>query len=220
MSNDRVLKSDSFGSITVVLHDGVAAVVRDSRAARRGSRWIARGLAAREAAALRALGGVEGVPLLIGFEHGVLRRSFITGEPMHVAHPRSREYFASGLKVLIAVHRRGVAHNDLAKEPNWLCLPNDRAAIVDFQLAVVAKRRGKLFRILAREDLRHLCKHKRTYAPSCLTARQRALLARPSLLAHVWRTLMKPVYLLITRRLLGWPERAGPAERQRDQRRF
>jgi hypothetical protein len=216
MSIDRVLKADSFGTITFSPREGDAAeIVRDSRAALRSVRRLAGWLAAREAAALRALRGVEGVPRLIGFEHGVLRRSFMAGEPMHVAKPCSREYFASALKLVAALHRHGIAHNDLAKEPNWLCTPGGRAAIVDFQLAIVSRRRGKLFRVLAREDLRHLLKHKRTYSPGSLTARQRRLLAHPSLLARCWRTAIKPGYVLVTRRVLGWPERTGPAERER-----
>jgi hypothetical protein len=30
----------------------------------------------------------------------------------------------------------------------------------------------------------------------------------------VWRTLVKPVYRLVTRGLFGWSERSGPFERQ------
>ncbi|HLF11214.1 MAG TPA: RIO1 family regulatory kinase/ATPase [Gammaproteobacteria bacterium] len=215
MPTSRVLKKDGLGTISVVLRDGIATVVRDPRSARRVARWIAHRLAAREADALRALGRIDGLPYLIAFDRGVLQRSFIAGEPMHTANPRSREYFARALKLVIALHRRGIAHNDLAKEPNWLCMPDGRPAIVDFQLALISKHRGKVFRALAREDLRHLLKHKQTYLPSGLTARQRALLASPSPLARIWRALVKPVYLLVTRRLLGWPERMGPAERQR-----
>jgi RIO-like serine/threonine protein kinase len=164
---------------------------------------------------LRALAGVAGVPRLLRCGHGVLERTFIAGEPMQVARPRSRAYFASALRLLAAVHRRGVVHNDLAKEANWLCTPDGRAAIVDFQLAIVARRRSRWFRSLARDDLRHLVKHKATYLPAALTLRERQLLARPSRLARVWRALVKPPYRWITRGWLGWPERTGAAERQR-----
>src|SRR5690606_34464229 len=100
------------------------------------------------------------------------------------------------------------------KEANWLCTPAGRAALVDFQAAVISRRRGRLFRALAREDLRHLLKHKRTYLPDRLTARQRALLAHRGPLATTWSVLVKPPYRSVTRVLLGWPERLGRHERQ------
>jgi hypothetical protein len=153
------------------------------------------------------------VPVLLGFDGAVVRRSYIAGDRLDVARPRSRVYFARALRLLVRLHRRGVTHNDLAKEANWLSGPNDEPGIVDFQLAYAPRRRGKLFRALAYEDVRHLLKHKRTYVPDALTARQRALLARPTPLTRLWRACFKPPYLWITRRLLGWPERSGARER-------
>jgi hypothetical protein len=69
--------------------------------------------------------------------------------------------------------------------------------------------------LLAREDLRHWQKHKAHYRPDLLTARQRRLLATPAWPARLWRAAVKPVYRLLTRGLLGWPERLGAAERER-----
>ena len=43
--------------------------------------------------------------------------------------------------------------------------------LTDFQLAACFKTRSRLFRIAAYEDLRHLLKHKRSYAASALTPR-------------------------------------------------
>jgi hypothetical protein len=62
--------------------------------------------------------------------------------------------------------------------------------------------------------LRHLLKHKRTYQPKSLTARQLAVLARPTWGTRLWRALAKPPYRFVTRVVLGWPERAGPLERR------
>ncbi|HEY8427502.1 MAG TPA: hypothetical protein VIL20_03975 [Sandaracinaceae bacterium] len=177
-------------------------------------RPIARRLARREAAALAAAEGVRGVPRLVGFDGKAVLRTYIEGRPMHEARPTARAYFKDALKLVIALHRRGIAHNDLAKEANWLCTPDGRAALVDFQVAVVSRRRSALFRALAREDLRHLLKHKRTYVPERLTARQRALLERPGWLSRAWARVVKPPYRFVTRTLLGWPERTGPEERR------
>jgi hypothetical protein len=104
-------------------------------------------------------------------------------------------------------------HNDLAKEPNFLVTADGRPAIIDFQLAWFCPRRGRLFRLLAREDLRHLLKHKRTYCPQFLTARERRILASPSWPARIWMKTGKPVYLFVTRRLLGWRDREGAGDR-------
>ena len=212
MSKTRTLKHDGLGTTRVVEHAAGVWIERDAGTARRGARWLARRLAAREAAALRLLAGTPGVPALLAFDGRVLRRSFVRGEPLYVSPPTPR-YFARALRVLRALHRAGIAHNDLAKEANWLRGPGDAAAIVDFQIAVRSRRRGALFRALALADLRHLLKHKRTYCPERLTARQRALLAAPGPLASLWRMLVKPPYRAVTRGVLGWRERAGPVER-------
>jgi hypothetical protein len=39
------------------------------------------------------------------------------------------------------------------------------------------------------------------------------VLSAPTLATRLWRALVKPVYRFVTRELLGWPERSGPAER-------
>jgi hypothetical protein len=190
-------------------------VERDTRTARFAFRWLARWLAAREAAALTALAAIDRVPKLLEFDGAIVRRSYVPGSPLYVAPPRSRLYFVNALRLLCALHRAGVAHNDLAKEANWLVAPGDAAGIVDFQLATCSRTRGRWFRRRAYEDLRHLLKHKRTYLPQHLTARQLRVLARPPLETRLWRTMVKPAYRFITRGLLRWPERPGPIERKR-----
>ena len=210
----RTLKRGSLGTVEVATGNCASVVIRDTRQAGRRVRFLAARLARREADALSVLDGLAGTPKLIGFDGQTLTRTWLPGLPMHVGQPPSRQYLRRAQKLLFRMHRRGIAHNDLAKEANWICMPGERPGIVDFQLAVVSKRRGSWFRLLAREDLRHLLKHKRHYLPEALTARERALLARPSLPAQLWRLLFKPPYRFVTRRILGWPEREGAEERQ------
>jgi hypothetical protein len=143
----------------------------------------------------------------------VLRRSALPGEPLFARAPPSRDFFVRALRLVRALHRAGVTHNDLAKEANWLCAPGDEPGLVDFQLAVRSRRRGFWFRYLAHEDLRHLLKHKRTYVPDSLTARQRRMLAARPWPTQLWRTGWKPAYHALTRGVLGWRNRAGPTER-------
>jgi RIO-like serine/threonine protein kinase len=215
VTTTHTLKHDALGTTRIVGAQAGAFVERDTRTGHAALRWLARLLAAREAAALAALAELAGearVPRLLSFDGQVVRRSYLPGVPLHEAAARSPRYFVDALRVLRRLHRAGIAHNDLAKEANWLVL-DDRCAIVDFQLATWGRTRTATFRRRAYDDLRHWLKHKRTYLPQRLTARQRRVLATPTWGTRLWRGVVKPPYRFVTRALLGWPERAGPAER-------
>ena len=209
----RELKSDLFGTIWRV-HRGHAIVIRDTTSARWWTAGIARSLCRREGRALARLDGQSGTPRLLVVTPASLQREWIEGWPMHIAKPRNADYFKAARALLVRLHRRGVAHNDAAKEPNWLVTPAGQPALVDFQLACVASRRGRLFRALAREDLRHLLKHKRRYCPARLTARERRILAEPAPFSRLWRFLAKPAYNFVTRQLFGWADREGASDRR------
>jgi acyl-CoA synthetase (AMP-forming)/AMP-acid ligase II len=111
------------------------------------------------------------------------------------------------------LHRAGICHNDLAKEQNWLVGRDRRAYLTDFQLAACFNRRGRLFRIAAYEDLRHLLKHKRSYAPGALTPKEKRILARKSFVASLWLATGKKVYRAITRGLFNFTDREGGGRR-------
>lgn len=209
-----LLKRDLLGVVRHVgAMGGVDCVERDTRSAARGLRWVARRLAAREARALHALRHLPGVPRLVSWDGERLRRTWLPGVPLQAAGGVDPPYFREALRLLRRLHAAGLVHNDLAKEPNWLVGPDGRPALVDFQLAMRPRLRGRVFRMLARDDLRHLLKHKRTYCGTHLTARQRAILARRSPLAAAWARTAKPVYRFVTRRVLGWADREGAGDR-------
>jgi hypothetical protein len=180
-----------FGSVALLAGDP-PVVCRDTTAARWWARPASRWLAGREARALQALAGDRAFPRLLAWDGQRLLRSSITGTTMRETRPRDPAYFRQALRVLSRMHHRGVAHNDLAREPNWLVTPRGEPALIDFQLAWCDAGRGRLFRLMAREDLRHLLKHKRHYCPERLTARQRRLLAQPTVAARVWRFTLHP----------------------------
>ncbi len=209
------LKSDLFGSIELATDArGRAVVIRNVREARWWVRPLAHALARREARALQRLVGLRGVPRYLGFRSGRLERDWLPGAPMQQARPSHPHYFREAARLLRRLHARGVVHNDLAKEPNWLVTPEGDPALVDFQLAHVSRRRrGRLARALAYDDIRHLLKHKRSYLPSQLTARERLILAMPSLPARLWMRAGKPCYVFVTRRLFGWSDREGAGDR-------
>lgn len=208
----HVLKRDLFGEVSRI--DGPTTVIRrDTSAAPWWTRPVARALARREARTLRALAGLDGVPQLLDFDGTRLTRSYLSGQPMHRARPHDPVYFSSAQRLLFLLHARNVIHNDTAKEPNWLVLDDGRPGLIDFQLAAWRPGRGRFFRLLAREDIRHLLKHKRTYVPQRLTRREQTILNTPGWTSRAWRATVKPVYLFVTRRVLGWADREGAGDR-------
>lgn len=209
----KILKQDLFGRVVLLTDAAGSRILRDTTAAPLATRWVARRLLAREARALAAAEGIAGVPLLISLERDRLERGYLEGRPMHEARPADGAYFRSAFRLLCRLHRAGIVHNDLAKEPNLLVTADGEPAFIDFQLAWFAPRRGRLFRLLAREDLRHLLKHKQSYRADRLTARERAILASPSLPSRLWMATGKRLYLFVTRRLLGWADREGAGDR-------
>lgn len=208
-SDTILLKADELGRIEIAKRDGVSVIRRDVAAARWWARAFARRAAAREARALAKLHGVDGVPPLLGWDGRELLRGYIAGAPMQQAQPRDPAYYREALRLLAVLHRRGIVHNDLAKEPNWLVREDGRPALVDFQIAWTRGKRGALFRLLAREDVRHLLKHKRTYCPEALSARQRAILSTPAPHARLWRATFKRLYKLVARKVFGYWDNEG-----------
>ncbi len=213
MPRSELLKKDLFGEIHLVESGEDRLIMRNIRPAGLPFRLLARRLMRREARALAALEGVEGVPRLCSLEHDRLIRTYLAGSPMHRSRPADPDYYSAASRLLRRLHRAGVVHNDLAKEPNLLVRDDGSPAFIDFQLAWYSSRRGRLFRTLAREDIRHLLKHKRTYCADRLTSRERGILDNPGPVSTLWRRLVKPVYMFVTRRLLGWADREGGGDR-------
>jgi len=178
------------------------------------SRPLARHLFNRESRALAAADALGVAPPLCFSGERTLARGWIEGVALHLAHPYGDlAYFRSAKAVLRKLHRAGICHNDLAKEQNWLRGSDGRAYVTDFQLAFLFKRRSFLFRIAAYEDLRHLLKHKRRYAPEAITAAERRVLARKSLFNRVWMATGKRVYYFVTRDILRFTDREGGGPR-------
>jgi len=174
----------------------------------------ARHLFARERRALARARGLHVGPELLWAGRQALVRGFIDGVALHLAKPfGDAAYFRSAKQALRKLHHAGICHNDLAKEQNWLRGSDGRAYLTDFQLAACFNTRGRLFRIAAYEDLRHLLKHKRSYAPEALTPKERRILARKSVVASVWLATGKKVYRGVTRGLFNFTDREGGGRR-------
>lgn len=203
-------KSDTFGRILLVREPCRVFVRRDLTGVPYWLRPLAWWLARREAQALRQLDGLPATPRLLSWNGVCLDRSFMAGQAMYLRPPRGDlAYFRAARRLLQQVHRCGVVHNDLAKEANWLVLEDGSPGLIDFQLAVRGNPRSRWMRLLAREDLRHLLKHKRMYCLAALTPVEKRLLQRHSWMRELWFASGKPVYRFITRRVLHWEDNEG-----------
>lgn len=256
------LKEDAFGRVERVDDElGRPVAVRRVACGGRapGSRWIARVLMERERRALRAIdatGGMRGVPVLpddatsgaiaalpsadgrMPRARDVLVRAWIEGAPLSAAEELPEDFFDE-LDCLVAdLHARGVCHNDLHKEQNVIVGADGLPRVVDFQLASVHAPSARALATRAREDLRHVEKHRRRYTrwgrgPRGASEPTRGAGAelRRSWIALAWRRTGKPVYVFVTRVLLGtkdgearrpssgpWPRWTPPAQRENDER--
>ncbi|MGH7151558.1 MAG: serine/threonine protein kinase, partial [Planctomycetota bacterium] len=210
----EILKRDSFGRVEAENRDGRRIVRRiPCGGAIPGSGLLGRYLARRERRALERLEGLDGVPRLVATAEETFAREFLEGERLdRIGRPHD-EFFPLLVELLGRVHDRGVAHNDLAKAANILVRPDGRPALIDFQLAVIRPKRGrirgKIFATMRGDDLRHVLKHKRRRRPDLVTAEDRRILENPSPPARWWAAIGKPVYNFVTRRILGVADHEG-----------
>lgn len=174
---------------------------------------IASFLARKEIKSLKVVTGIPGTPDLIRVDDTGILRSWSEGMPLNLAKPDNAAFYTDAKRILRDMRRRGVTHNDLAKPQNWLMGPDGQAEVIDFQLASVHRRRGKIFRIMGYEDLRHLVKQKRRYAPNLLSASERRMLARKSLPTRIWMATGKKAYNAVTRGLFNWSDGEGTGNR-------
>jgi RIO-like serine/threonine protein kinase len=206
----RALKSDSFGRISLMRAGDEVFVRRDLAHVPLWLRLPAWWLARREARGLQRVAGMAAVPQLLRWDGRRLDRSYMEGAAMYQRPPHGDlAYFRRARRLLQQLHRCGLAHNDLAKEANWLVQADGTPGIIDFQLATRGDPRSRWMRLLAREDLRHLLKHKRMYCRAALTPVERRVLKRTSWLRDVWFRTGKPVYRVVTRRILKWEDNEG-----------
>jgi len=211
-----VLKSDVFGRVER-WESPIGTLVRRVPCGSRvpGSAWIARILARRERRALAALANLNGIPELVAdatalgaldSPHGAVVRRFTEGAPLNQTEALPTDFFEHLARLVVAMHAHGVCHNDLHKEQNVIVRECGRPALIDFQLASIHRRRGRVFRSRAREDLRHVEKHRQRYVRQGRSRAQAGLAPLPArgALAALWRRWGKPCYQWITRGLLRW----------------
>jgi hypothetical protein len=225
---EAVLKEDRYAETARVrLSDGSLAIwkrsvvvvppgVRVAAAARR--------LAAREADHLERLADVPGIPALLGRPSpDTFLRRWIEGADLRQVPEIPDRVFPELRELLAAVHARGVAYADLAKEENILVEDagpghpdTGHVWLVDFQISVAEGTwLGGLVPLLQRADRVHLARHVKRRRPDQLDDADREALAKgKGWLSQLHRTVVKKPYNLVTRRLIRrW---SGAGEGRRD----
>jgi len=217
---EAVLKTDRYArTLRIRLQDGTRAVhktsvvvlppgVRVASAARR--------LAKREADHLERLAAVPGIPRLLARPSpDTLVREWIEGATLRELADVPDETFPALREVLAAVHARGVAYADLAKEENVIVDPAGRPWLVDFQISVAkGSWLGGFTDRLMTADRYHLARHVKRRRPDQLTDDdRRALVLGKSLLSRLHKSVVKGPYNLVTRRLVKRWSGAGEGRR-------
>jgi len=217
---EAVLKSDRYArTLRVRLPDGTRAVhktsvvvlppgVRVAAAARR--------LARREADHLERLAGIAGIPRLLGRPSpDVFLREWIDGTTLRELDRVPDTVFPALRELLAAVHARGVAYADLAKEENVVVDDGGRPWLVDFQISVAkGSWLGGFAARLMRADRYHLARHVKRRRPDQLTDDDRLALSEgKSLLSRLHKSLVKKPYNVVTRKLVTRWSGAGEGRR-------
>ncbi len=219
MQAREVHKQDALGRVEKVEIDGSACARRVAVGGSiPGSAWIARRLLARERRALHVLAGLPGIPV----EHGPqdpasFVRAWVEGVPLARATSLPEDFFDRLDELVLAMHARGVCHNDLHKETNVLVGTDGCPWLIDFQLASVHASPSRAFETRRGDDLRHVEKHRRRYTrhgrgPNGVESQGAGRGIPRSRLARVWRSFGKPVYVAVTRGVLGTRD-GGDAQR-------
>ncbi len=204
----RVLKSDRYARTSLVRAPGGTLLVRKESVMRLppGVRVppLAALLARHEAEVGERLAGIPGIPRVVARpDPRTFLREWVPGCTVRETARIPDGFFAALEALLLAVHARGVAYVDLAKEENVLVDASGRPWLIDFQVSATAEGPLRaLVPFLQREDLYHLSKMRLRRRPDEATARDRERVRARSGLGRLHRATVKRAYNLLTRYLV------------------
>lgn len=173
--------------------DGQLVVVKDYTVrATRVKLRLGAFLVNREYWAHERLRGIDGIPDPVpsGSPY-VLAHVYVPGESApEVPERLTEEFFEQLQDIVLAMHRRAVAHGDLKRLENILVRPDGSPALIDFSSAIMSGSNplaSPLLWFLQEDDLRGIAKLKARHAPHLLTDADVQLLARRGLVERGWR---------------------------------
>jgi hypothetical protein len=208
----QTFKHNSVSAVGLYEADGDLVVLKSYRRAPAfvvPMQWAGRMMAAHEAAVLRRVQDVPGVPRLRErYGSTAIVRDYVPGTPLARDSQVDGEFFGRLMAMLEELHRRGIAYVDLEKPENILIGEDGRPYLIDFQVAYSVPDRclgGMLpFRWVRRHlqgaDLYHARKHMRRVMKARLSRKEIQDLRRRPWVVRASNTLTAPYRRL--RRLL------------------
>ena len=166
--------------------------------------WLGRGLQKHEIEILRRLQDLDQVPKLIGpwGKSGFLYE-YIEGRSLD-EKPEIPDSFFDDLQALLdRIHEKHVCYLDFNKRGNILVGKDGRPYLIDFQISRHSKRRGRVCRVLQREDRYHLLKHKRHFRPDLMSEAELKESRRQSVWIRTHRIITWP-FRFLRRRIMQW----------------
>jgi len=186
--------------------------------------WIGRLLSRHEARICRLLGGLPGIPDLIGlWGRTGLVHAYVEGHPLRRGAAVPDDFFEQLERLIRSIHDREAAYVDLEKPENVLLGDDGRPHLIDFQISYhwPARWGGRTLLarwirgILQRSDLYHVGKLHRRLRPDQLSAEQMAASYAAPLNIRLHRILMRPLTRLRRRVLARIDPRKRSGERGR-----
>ncbi len=163
-SLERRFKHNSVSAVGLYATDGDRVVLKCYRRAPAlvvPMKWVGRLMARHEAAMLRRVQDVDGVPGLRGrYGPTGLVRDYVPGRPLTRSSAVDREFFRRLRRLMDELHGRGLAYVDLEKAENILVGEDGRPHLIDFQVAFGGRSRWVLRRLQEADDY-HIRKHMR-----------------------------------------------------------
>lgn len=154
--------------------------------------WIGRFLHNREIKILKRLDDLDQVPKIIKtFGRNGLIYHYIAGKTLDEKPNLPDDFFGQSQALLEKIHQRNICYMDLNKRGNIIVGTDGRPYLIDFQISWCLPAKW-CRRLLQREDLYHLLKHKRRFRPDLLTQDEHISAGKPSLLIRVHRVIAWP----------------------------
>ena len=180
---DEVFKHDSWAATALYRgkeFDAVCKMNRSQSIYGFPMKWLGRFLANREAFAYSTLTGIEGIAPGCNkiarngrILPNVVAHQFVPGHPLGNNEEVNEDFFPGLLRILKAVHKKGIAYVDLHKRENILVGDDTKPYLIDFQISYYSAP-DRLFRVpfsrtllrlLQNSDLYHLTKHVKRHRP-------------------------------------------------------
>ena len=164
-------------------------------------KWLGIWLCQNELKILNLIHDIEDTPYLIArVGHTGFAYRFIEGDVLAI-RPQLPDTFFDDLEILVSkLHSRNIVYLDMNKRGNIILGDDGKPKLVDFQISQyinwvwpVKPLGSLLLKMLIKEDIYHIRKHKRRLAKHLMTPAQIAASRRVSLPVRIHRFLTRPL---------------------------